>query len=211
MHRAHGGSAGLRLEIKEPADEDENDHDDNHEDESEEEELLEEEQIESLKKYVDELEKKNNENVDKMKRLQADFENYKKRCTKEKEEIISLATERLVIELLLILDDFERALANSKDNDEETSRKGLEMMHKNLKEVLKRQGVSEISTKCTLDPFQHEVVSKVDDESREDSEIVECLQKGYRMGSKVIRPARVIVCRKEKKNEYDENQDNSTE
>ncbi len=147
---------------------------------------------------IDELRQKNEEYLEKVKRLQADFENYKKRVAKEKEETVQLATARLVKELLLLADNFERALANSKNpNDSDLQSQGLKMMYWQLMDILRGEGVTEIETKGRLDPFQHEVMTKVDDPAHADDEIIECVQKGYKMKGKVIRPARVIVCRRE--------------
>jgi molecular chaperone GrpE len=147
---------------------------------------------------IDDLRQKNEEYLEKVKRLQAEFDNYRKRAAKEKEETIQLATVRLVKELLLLTDNFERALANSKKaSDSDLQSQGLKMMYWQLMDILKGEGVTEIETRCKLDPFQHEVMTKVDDPEREDDDIIECVQKGYKMKGKVIRPARVIVCRRE--------------
>ncbi|MEM3038088.1 MAG: nucleotide exchange factor GrpE [Thermoplasmata archaeon] len=148
-------------------------------------------------KRISDLEKKNEEYLDRLKRLQADFDNYKKRMAKEREEYCALATERIIRELLGLLDDFERAIANSKGPDEKPLADALEMMHKQLKDILKKEGVVEITTDCKLDPFEHEAMSKVDQPGKQEGDIVECLQKGYKIGNKVIRPARVVVCHRE--------------
>ena len=161
---------------------------------------------------IDELKQKNEECLEKTRRLQAEFENYRKRAAKEREETVQLATVRLVKELLLLADNFERALANAKNpNDSDSQSQGLKMMYWQLKDILKGEGVTEIETKCKLDPFQHEVMTKVDDPSHADDEIVECLQKGYRMKGKVIRPARVIVCRREEPSECEKRIDDHTD
>jgi molecular chaperone GrpE len=147
---------------------------------------------------VDELKRKSEEYLDSMKRIQAEFENYRKRAAKEREETIQLATVRLVKELLLLADNFERALANSKNpNDSDLQSQGLKMMYWQLMDILKGEGVTEIETRCKLDPYQHEAMARIDDPDRADDEIIECVQKGYKMRGKVIRPARVIVCRRE--------------
>ena len=147
---------------------------------------------------IDELRRKSKEYLEDLKRLQAEFENYRKRAAKEREETVQLATARLVKELLQLADNFERALANSKNpNDSDSQSQGLKMMYWQLMDILKGEGVTEIETRCKLDPFQHEAMTKVDDPDREDDEIIECVQKGYKMKGKVIRPARVIVCRRE--------------
>ena len=169
-----------------------------------------------IRKQIEEFQKKSEELLNRLMCLQADFENYRKRSAKEREEIISLATERLVKELLVIVDDFERALSKADENCEESLNQGMEMIYKNLKDILRREGVTEIPTKCKLDPFKHEVVSKMDDPTREEGDIIECLQKGYMMGHKVIRPARVAVCSREEpaqtenKNREENNHDNSS-
>ena len=160
---------------------------------------------------IEELRKKNEEYLDNLKRLQAEFENYKKRVAKEKEEYIQLAGARILKELLGLADNFDRALSNPEnDRDGRFTRQGLEMMRVQLMDILRREGVTEINTDCMLDPFQHEVMSKVDDEEKEDDEIVECLQKGYKMKGRVIRPARVVVCRKESMNTDEGHQDYSS-
>ena len=167
---------------------------------------------------IDELRQKNEECIEKMKRLQAEFENYRKRAAKEREETVQLATARLVKELLLLADNFERALINSKNpNDSDSQSQGLKMMYWQLMDILRGEGVTEIETKCKLDPFQHEVMTKVDDAEHADDEIIECVQKGYKMKGKVIRPARVVVCRREdsaeneKKNDDERNLDDLSE
>lgn len=165
------------------------------------------ETVEDGSAELKDLRKKNDECLDKMKRLQAEFDNYRKRAAKEREDYTQVATARLVKELLGVVDNFERALANSKGD--EPTRKGLKMMYDQLMDVLRREGVTEIDTKCTLDPFQHEVMTKVDDPERKEDEIVECLQKGYKMKGRVIRPARVVVCRKELMNTCEDDKDES--
>jgi len=160
--------------------------------------MEEEDQPENLRALANHLENDKQELLSKMKYLQADFDNYKKRCAKEKREITALASERVVRELLSLLDDFERALVNSraKSEDTEIQTKGLEMIYNRLREILAREGVTLIDTGCKFDPFQHEVVNRTDEPGREDNDIIDCLQKGYMMGDKVIRPAKVVVCRR---------------
>ena len=158
---------------------------------------------------VEALQRKNEECLDKLVRLQADFENYKKRASKEREDFVQLASAMIVKELLGLLDNFDRALSSAVKDDGISARQGLEIMRDQLKDILRREGVSEIETNCKLDPFQHEVMTKVDDIDREDDEIVECLQKGYKMKGRVIRPARVVVCRKESMNTDEIHQDDS--
>lgn len=156
---------------------------------------------------ADDLKKTAAEQLDKLKRLQAEFDNYKKRAAKEREECVQLAGARMVKDLLGLLDNFDRALADKGSG--EVAKQGLEMMRGQLLDLLRREGVTEIATDIKLDPFQHEVMSKVDAEGREDDDIVECLQKGYKMRGRVIRPARVVVCKREIMNKDENNQDDS--
>ncbi|MEM3154396.1 MAG: nucleotide exchange factor GrpE [Candidatus Woesearchaeota archaeon] len=130
--------------------------------------------------------------TDHLKRLQAEFENYCKRVEKERKEYAGLASEKLIVKLLLIIDDFERALATLKNMPEE-ARKGIEMIFKNLHKILDEERVEPIqSVGQKFDPYKHEVILKVENDQPEDI-IVEELQKGYTMNGKVIRYAKVKV------------------
>lgn len=155
-------------------------------------------EVPDLARQMEELQKKNGEYLDRLKRLQAEFENYRKRAAKEREEYIQFASAKLVKELLGLLDNFGRAMANTENaRNGRALDRGVKMMHDQLKDILKREGVTEIDTSCkSLDPFQHEVLSRVVDPTREDNEIIECVQKGYKMKGRVIRPAGVIVSRR---------------
>ncbi len=130
--------------------------------------------------------------TDHLKRLQAEFENYCKRVEKERKDLAGAASEKLVVKLLLVIDDFERALAQLKEVPEQT-RKGIEMIFKNLHKILDEERVEPIkSTGQKFDPYKHEVLLKIESEQPEDT-IVEELQKGYTMNGKVIRYAKVKV------------------
>ena len=130
--------------------------------------------------------------TDHLKRLQAEFENYCKRVEKERKEFAGTASERLIVKLLLIIDDFERALGTLKDVPEQT-RKGIEMIFKNLHKILDEEHVEQINAVGQkFDPYKHEVMLKIESEKPEDV-VVEELQKGYTMNGKVIRYAKVKV------------------
>jgi len=127
-----------------------------------------------------------------LKRLQAEFENYCKRVEKERKEYAGMASEKLIVKLLLIIDDFERALVTIKSVPEE-ARKGIEMIFKNLHKILDEEQVHKIhALGQKFDPYKHEVLLKVESEQPEDI-VVEELQKGYTMNGKVIRYAKVKV------------------
>ncbi len=130
--------------------------------------------------------------TDHLKRLQAEFENYCKRVEKERKEYAGMASEKLIVKLLLIIDDFERALVTLKDVPEE-ARKGIEMIFKNLHKILHEEHVELIKpVGQKFDPYKHEVLLKVESGQPEDT-IVDELQKGYTMNGKVIRYAKVKV------------------
>lgn len=149
-----------------------------------------------LQEKVKDLECKIQEKEQSFLRLQADFDNYKKRVAKEKTDLYKFAAEKLVCELLAVLDNFERALLSIKEeekNDEYV--KGVEMVFHQLVEVLKKEGVEEIiALGEAFDPNLHHAVGQEKKEGYEDNTIIDVLQKGYKLKDKVIRPSMVRVC-----------------
>lgn len=146
--------------------------------------------------------------TDHLKRLQAEFENYCKRTEKERKDYMSYASEKLIVKLLLVIDDFERALSQMKNLPSET-RKGIEMISKNLHKVLDEEHVEPISAVGQkLDPYKHEVLLQTESDQPEDT-IIEELQKGYMMNGKVIRYARVKVAKPKQTNNAQSNKNNS--
>lgn len=140
-------------------------------------------------KYEAELAEKENRYL----RLQADFENFRRRTRQEKEELGNLVTQNLLKDLLPFLDNFERALA-AENSDAESLRAGVEMMYKQLVEALKKEGLEYIETKGKpFDPNFHQAVMRVEDAEKEDGTIVAELQKGYMVKGRVIRPSMVQV------------------
>lgn len=140
-------------------------------------------------KYEAELAEKENRYL----RLQADFENFRRRTRQEKEELAAVVTQNLLKDLLPFLDNFERALA-AEGTDEGGLRAGVEMMYKQLVEALKKEGLEYIETKDKpFDPNFHQAVMRVEDSEKEDGTIVAELQKGYMVKGRVIRPSMVQV------------------
>ncbi len=131
-------------------------------------------------------------------RLQADFENFKKRSQKEKTEIYQFASENFATKLLPVMDNLERAEAALSDASEEAKGyiDGLEMVFKQLKDVLKEEGLEEIVCEGPFDPNLHHGVAVGQDDEKDDQEIIDVFQKGYKFKGKVIRPAMVKVCSK---------------
>jgi molecular chaperone GrpE len=134
--------------------------------------------------------------TDDLKRLQAEFENYKKRAAKETAERSRAGAEGVVRDLLAVLDTFDKALDDARANGyPEPLRKGLEGLHRQLLQTLARQGVREVRTDGAFDPFEHEAMMREERGDREDGSILEVFQKGYAMGPRVIRTAKVKVCK----------------
>ena len=131
-------------------------------------------------------------------RLQADFENFKKRSQKEKTEMYQFASENFATKLLPVMDNLERAEAALSDASEEVKGyvDGLEMVFKQLKDVLKEEGREEIVCEGPFDPNLHHGVAVGQDDEKDDQEIIDVFQKGYKFKGKVIRPAMVKVCSK---------------
>lgn len=137
---------------------------------------------------------------DRLLRLQADFENTRKRLEREKADFIRFANEGLIEELLNILDDLERTveLAQAKHEDLSAFLKGVEMILAHLYELLKKHGVKPIEAKGKLfDPHYHEAMMQVEDSATAENSIVEELQKGYLLHDRVVRTAKVKVSKKD--------------
>jgi molecular chaperone GrpE len=133
------------------------------------------------------------EYLDHLKRVAAEFENYRKRAARDHENLAARAAERLVRELLPVLDDLERALQAAEEHEEAKLEEGVRLVHRQLAETLRREGLEEVPTEGSFDPHVHEALMARPDEERESGAILDVVQKGYRIGERVIRPARVIV------------------
>ena len=139
------------------------------------------------------LEAERDERVNDLKRVAADFENYRKRVARDQESLVARAHERLVKELLPVLDDLERALAAAEEHEEAKLEEGVRLVHRSLAEALRKEGLEEIETEGQFDPHVHEALLSQPDDEKESGAILDVLQKGYRIGDRVVRPARVIV------------------
>lgn len=125
-------------------------------------------------------------------RLMADFQNYKRRTEKEKAEVFSYANEKIVTELLSVLDNFERALAQ--ESADEKYAEGMELIFRQMSDVLTKAGLAEIdAVGKEFDPNFHHAVMTDDNADFESGQVTAVLQKGYTLHDKVIRPAMVRV------------------
>ena len=165
------------------------------------------------------LEAERDEYLGLLQRVQADFENYRKRAARDQERLVAHAHERLVRELLPVLDDLERAAKppardsgpreGARGNrveapptgDDQTDLRsqldavldGVKLVERSLRAALEKEGLVEIETDGAFDPHVHEAVLAQPHEDAEPGAVVDVLQRGYRLGDKVVRPARVIV------------------
>jgi molecular chaperone GrpE len=126
-------------------------------------------------------------------RVQADFENYRKRAVRDQERLVAHAHERLVRELLPILDDLERALEAGEQHEEAKLVDGVKLVEKALRSALAKEGLVEIETDGPFDPHVHEALLAQPSPDAEPGSVLEVVQRGYRVGDRVVRPARVIV------------------
>jgi len=128
-----------------------------------------------------------------LQRLAADFENYRKRALRDQQTLAAHAHERLVKELLPVIDDLERALEAAEQHDEAKVIDGVRLVRDSLLRSLEREGLAEIEADGKFDPHVHEALLTQPAEGAEEGDVVQVLQKGYRLGDRVLRPARVIV------------------
>ena len=149
-------------------------------------------EVEELQKKVEEAENKAAKYLQMAQRLQADFDNFRKRTQRENEEFKTFATAGLISELLTIEDDLDRALDNAKEENEFVI--GVRGIRQNLMKVLESKGLTEIPTDGKFDPNCHEALCIV--EADTDGDIAEVFQKGYRLGNKVLRYSKVKVTKK---------------
>ena len=140
----------------------------------------------------DQLESERDEHLATLQRVAADFDNYRKRAARERDELTDRANERLVKELLPILDDLERALVAAAEHEEATLEEGVRLVHRSLAALLERHGITPISTDGKFDPHVHEALLSQPSEAEEGS-VIDVVQKGYTIGDRVVRPARVVI------------------
>jgi molecular chaperone GrpE len=153
--------------------------------------------VSALKERVEELERLNAEYKDKYLRSIADFDNFRRRVQRESEIACRSTMEGLMLELLPVMDNFERAVAASENNaSPESLHKGIDLIRRQLRETLTRHGLEDYS--ClgqVFDPRRAEAVGFVHSDECEENTVVEEQCVGYRCGERVLRPARVVVAK----------------
>jgi molecular chaperone GrpE len=144
---------------------------------------------------IAELERQVEEYRQRLLRAQADFDNFRRRTQREKEELVKFASADLITRLLPVLDNFERAIGASKSSgDFESLAKGVDMIHRQLLQLLEQEGLKPMETVGQpFNPELHEAVMRVESDEHEEGTVVEELQRGYILKDRVIRPAMVKV------------------
>jgi molecular chaperone GrpE len=150
---------------------------------------------EALKSEAEELKNENASLKDQVLRKQAEFENYRKRTERERGEIYSRGRKEVLIEMLSVLDNFERAMLSvSKTVDEDALKQGFELIYKQFKGILTKLGVEHIeAVGKTFDPHLHEAVTIEETSEHEANTVIDEFQKGYKIGDQLLRPAQVKV------------------
>ena len=142
---------------------------------------------------VQDAERERDTHLDDLRRVAADFDNYRKRMAREQAQLVARSGERVVAKLIPVLDDLERALDAAEHHEEAKVLEGVHMTKDALAGVLASEGVEEIQAEGPFDPHVHEALMTQPAEGVEPGHVVQVVQRGYRIGDAVLRPARVIV------------------
>jgi len=158
-------------------------------------EKVEEVEVSAEQQKISELEAKLEESENRLLRLQADFDNYRRRVRLDQEAAQKYRAQNLVTDILPALDNFERALkVESEDEKIKTFLQGMEMVHRQLVEALKSEGLESIeAVGQSFDPHLHQAVMQVEEGEAESNTVLEEFQKGYKLKDRVIRPSMVKV------------------
>jgi molecular chaperone GrpE len=151
-------------------------------------------------KTISELKKQRDDHYDRLLRKQADFENYRKRAEKEKRDFQQYALTDFVLELVAIVDNFDRAVSHGEDQAGAEYRKGIDLIHRQLRDLLEKKGLRTMDTEGkAFDPMVHEAILREHHDELPENTILQELQKGYYFREKLLRPAMVKVSFREEK------------
>ena len=139
-----------------------------------------------------EVTRQRDEYLDALQRLKAEFDNYRKRVAREEQQLVARASERLVKQLLPLLDDLERAVEAAGEHGEVKVADGVRLVHRSLANLLAREGLVEVDTSGRFDPHTQEALLTQPSDEPEGA-VIQVLQQGYKLGDHVLRPARVVV------------------
>ena len=152
--------------------------------------------VAALQAQIDTMTQERATLYDQLLRRQAEFENYRRRVDRERSETYTRARAEVLLELLPVIDNFERALASLENSggDAESLRHGVELIHKQFKDALTKFGLEPVeSVGQTFDPHVHEAVTIEPTDKHKENTIIEEFQRGYKLGEKLLRPAKVKV------------------
>jgi molecular chaperone GrpE len=154
----------------------------------------------SLKEIEKDLEKARQEAaeyLDSLQRLKAEFENFRKRMIREQSEFLRLANQRIISDLLPVIDSFDRAMKVLESGEaDEKFHQGIKMVYQQLEDTLAKEGLKEINPEGEeFDPLKHEAMMQVESQEHKENMVVEVLEKGYELKGRVIRPAKVKVAK----------------
>ncbi len=154
-----------------------------------------ENELEESRKALKEERNRADDYLNRLKYLQADFENFQKRVNREMLELAKYGNERLIVKALNVVDDLERAIKSGKETDsKEALIDGIELILKELKEILRKEGLEEVNAiGKSFDPNLHEAVAQVQTEDHPDNTVIEEIRKGYLLKGRLIRPSSVKV------------------
>ncbi len=145
---------------------------------------------------LDALQRERDELYDRLLRKTAEFDNFKKRTERERREFAEWAAAELIGDVLAVVDDFERALGVAAPPDAAKYREGIELIHRQLADVLRKRGVQPIdTTQVDFDPTVHQAVAYDESPGARDGQVVAELRRGYRLGERLLRPALVRVAK----------------
>ena len=154
-----------------------------------------------LNKKLEEVEKEKNEFSDRLLRTMAEFDNYRKRVAREKEDLIKYGNEKFAFDILSVMDNFERSLEQARKSQEvEPVIEGIEMIRKQFVSALEKFHIKPFeSVGESFDPERHEAMAQQEHDEYEENTVIEEYQKGYFLKEKLLRPARVIVSKSTEK------------
>lgn len=153
-------------------------------------------QAETASQTDDSLQRERDELYDRLLRMTAEFDNYRKRIDRERREQAEWAAADVLTDVLRIADDFERALAATAPPEAQAYRAGVELIHRQLVDLLRKRGVTALeSVGQDFDPHLHQAVAYEETAGARDGEVIAELARGYRLGERLLRPAMVKVAK----------------
>ena len=145
---------------------------------------------------LDTVRRERDELQDRLLRKTAEFDNYRKRVDKERRELSEWAAANVLTDVIAVIDDFERALSVEAPPEAGPYRTGVELIHRQLGELLRKRGVTPVEALgADFDPHQHQAVAYEESPGAREGEVVGEMRKGYRLGDRLLRPALVRVAK----------------